>query len=87
MSGYLGLHVAKVLLERGYKVWGTIRNHGKEAAVRQALEVSSDFLGISIARGLSVQLACDSGFQPFVIDFQSPPAISTNAYGEQPCVD
>lgn len=48
VSGYLGLHVAKVLLERGYNVRGTIRNHGKEAAVRQALTFSPDLLSLAI---------------------------------------
>lgn len=38
VSGYLGLHIAKELLDAGYSVVGTIRSRDKEAVVLEALE-------------------------------------------------
>ena len=48
VSGYLGLHVAKALLERGHHVRGTIRNSSKEKAVREALSAESDRLSFAV---------------------------------------
>lgn len=42
VSGYLGLHVAKALLEKGYEVRGTIRSSSKEPGVRKTLAVDSE---------------------------------------------
>ena len=38
ISGFIGLYCAKELLERGFKVRGTIRSPQKEKDVRDALE-------------------------------------------------
>ena len=40
ISGFIGLYCAKELLERGFKVRGTIRSPQKEKNVRDALELS-----------------------------------------------
>ncbi len=48
VSGYLGLHIAKVLLERGYDVRGTIRSSSKEPGVRKALATDSDRLSFEV---------------------------------------
>ena len=48
VSGYLGLHVANVLLERGHHVRGTIRNRNKENSVRGALASSTERLSLFV---------------------------------------
>ena len=48
VSGYLGLHVANVLLERGHQVRGTIRNRNKENSVRGALAPSTERLSLFV---------------------------------------
>lgn len=48
VSGYLGLHVAKALLEQGYGVRGTIRSGSKEMAVRDALTTETDRLSFAV---------------------------------------
>ena len=48
ISGYLGLHVARVALDRGYKVRGTIRNPSKELVVRKALGNPGDSLSFAV---------------------------------------
>ena len=48
VSGYLGLHVAKALLEHGYGVRGTVRSIGKEPGVRKALATDSDQLSFAV---------------------------------------
>ena len=48
VSGYLGLHVAKALLEHGYGVRGTVRSIGKEPGVRKALATDSDRLSFAV---------------------------------------
>lgn len=48
VSGYLGLHVSDVLLERGYRVRGTIRAASKEASVRAALPATADRLSVAV---------------------------------------
>ena len=58
VSGYLGLHVAKALLERGYDVRGTIRSASKEVAVRQALATDSHRLSIAVC-----DLTSDEGWE------------------------
>ena len=47
VSGYLGLHVAKALIERGYHVKGTVRSLSKEPSVREALGVADDSLSFA----------------------------------------
>ena len=47
VSGYLGLHVAKVLIERGYQVRGTVRSLSKEPSVREALGVTDGSLSFA----------------------------------------
>ena len=37
MSGYLGLHIAKALIDGGYDIRGTIRSPDKEAVVQRAI--------------------------------------------------
>lgn len=48
VSGYLGLHVAKALLEHGYGVRGTVRSSSKEPGVRKALATDSDQLSFAV---------------------------------------
>lgn len=48
VSGYLGLHVANVLLERGHHVRGTIRNRNKENSVRGVLASSTERLSLFV---------------------------------------
>ena len=48
VSGYLGLHVAKALLEQGYGVRGTIRSSSKEMVVREALATEIGRLSIAV---------------------------------------
>ncbi len=48
VSGYLGLHVAKALLEQGHGVRGTIRSGSKEVVVREALGPASDRLSLAV---------------------------------------
>lgn len=57
ISGYLGLHVAKALLDRGHRVRGTIRNRSKESAVREALPDPAGKLSFAIC-----DLTSDSGW-------------------------
>ena len=57
ISGYLGLHVAKALLERGHRVRGTIRNRSKESSVREALSDPAGMLSFSVC-----DLTSDSGW-------------------------
>ena len=57
ISGYLGLHVAKALLERGHRVRGTIRNRSKESVVREALLDPAGMLSFAIC-----DLTSDSGW-------------------------
>ena len=57
ISGYLGLHVATALLERGHRVRGTIRNRRKESSVREALSDPAGMLSFSIC-----DLTSDSGW-------------------------
>ena len=57
ISGYLGLHVAQALLERGHRVRGTIRNPSKESAVREALLDPAGMLSVAIC-----DLTSDSGW-------------------------
>ena len=47
VSGYLGLHVAKALIERGYQVRGTVRSLSKEPSVREALGVTDGSLSFA----------------------------------------
>ena len=58
VSGYLGLHVAKTLLDRGYQVRGTVRSLSKEPSVREALGVTDGSL--SFAEG---DLTSDQGWR------------------------
>ena len=48
VSGYLGLHVARTLLERGYDVRGTIRSGSKESAVKKSLAAESERLSFAV---------------------------------------
>ena len=57
ISGYLGLHVAKALLERGHRVRGTIRNRSKESSVREALSDPAGMLSFAVC-----DLTSDSGW-------------------------
>lgn len=57
ISGYLGLHVAKALLETGHCVRGTIRNRSKESVVREALLDPAGMLSFAIC-----DLTSDSGW-------------------------
>jgi dihydroflavonol-4-reductase len=57
ISGYLGLHVAKALLESGHRVRGTIRNRSKESSVREALPDPAGMLSFAIC-----DLTSDSGW-------------------------
>jgi len=57
ISGYLGLHVAKSLLERGHRVRGTIRNRSKESSVREALSDPGGLLSFAVC-----DLTSDSGW-------------------------
>jgi dihydroflavonol-4-reductase len=57
ISGYLGLHVAKALLERGHRVRGTIRNRSKESSVREALSDPAGMLSVALC-----DLTSDSGW-------------------------
>ena len=47
VSGYLGLHVAKALIERGYQVKGTVRSLAKKPSVREALGVTDGSLSFA----------------------------------------
>ena len=44
ISGYIGLHCARELLDAGFKVRGTIRDPNKESVVQNALELSEEEL-------------------------------------------
>lgn len=48
VSGYLGLHVAKALIERGHQVRGTIRGRSKESTVRNALGADDKQLTLEV---------------------------------------
>ena len=41
ISGYIGLHCAKILLEKGYTVVGTVRSTNKEEEVIKTLNSNS----------------------------------------------
>ena len=58
VSGYLGLHVAKALLERGHHVRGTIRSRSKENSVREALGSATDQLSVFVC-----DLTSDDGWE------------------------
>lgn len=58
VSGYLGLHVAKTLIERGYQVRGTVRSLSKEPSVRKALGVTDGSLSFA-----ECDLTSDQGWQ------------------------
>jgi dihydroflavonol-4-reductase len=58
VSGYLGLHVAQTLLDRGYNVRGTVRNSTKEAPVREALRAKHGMLSF-----VECDLTSDQGWR------------------------
>lgn len=47
VSGYLGLHVAQALLDRGYNVRGTVRSFSKESSVRESLSAKRGMLSFA----------------------------------------
>lgn len=60
ISGYIGLHCAKLLLEAGYAVRGTVRSQAKAQEVRETLISAS--VDISNLTFLELDLTSDNGW-------------------------
>ena len=76
ISGYIGLHCAKELLDRGYRVRGTVRNQAKGREVQNTLaEASVDTQHLMI---VELDLTSDHGWESaaagceFVMHVASP---------------
>lgn len=61
ISGYIGLHCAKELLEQGFEVRGSIRNLAKEQEVRKTLEDAS--VDMSNLKFVELDLLSDKGWE------------------------
>ncbi|RKQ71171.1 dihydroflavonol-4-reductase [Litorimonas taeanensis] len=76
VSGYIGLHVAKLLLEDGYHVRGSIRSKSKEKHVRDTLHAAS--VDTSKLTFVELDLSKDEGWDEaangsdFVVHVASP---------------
>lgn len=60
ISGYIGLHCAKILLEKGYKVVGTVRSANKEEEVIKTL--NSNSISIKNLSFTHLDLSSDNGW-------------------------
>ena len=60
VSGYIGLHCAKTLLEKGYKLVGTVRNANKENEVKSSLNSAS--VSIKNLSFIHLDLNSDNGW-------------------------
>ena len=60
VSGYIGLHCAKTLLEKGYNVVGTVRNANKENEVKSSLNSAS--VSIKNLSFIHLDLNSDNGW-------------------------
>lgn len=65
ISGFIGKHCALELLSHGYRVRGTIRDAGKEDAVRSALEGHCDTKNLEFAQA---DLLADGGWPEATVD-------------------
>lgn len=80
ISGYIGLHCAKQLLEAGYAVRGSLRSAAKEAEVREALNAAS--VNTANLSFVELDLTSDKGWNDaargcdFVMHMASPFAIA-----------
>ena len=60
VSGYIGLHCAKTLLEKGYNVVGTVRNANKENEVKYSLNLAT--VSIKNLSFIHLDLNSDNGW-------------------------
>jgi len=51
VSGYLGCHVAKALVDAGYTVRGTVRDHKWDEAITAAVGAPVEFVQVDLAEG------------------------------------
>lgn len=65
-SGFIGLHCVLQLLEQGYRVRGTVRNSGRAAEVREAMEANAGADALHRLELVEADLTRDEGWSDAV---------------------